>query len=372
MDIKVCSRCVMDNVSDDTITFEADGTCNYCNYSLNRMNDVYFPNDIGKEKIHAMVELLKEKGKDKEYDCLMGLSGGLDSAYLAYLGAKHWGLRILAVHADDGFDTVIAKQNIENLCGMFDIKLIIDKPDVTEYTDLLKAFIRSGVPSIALPQDNVLQACLKINALKYKLKFYLSGANFSLESTLQRGNGHIAADSAHIRDIHRKHGEFPLSTLPLINIFDRYLCQKYINRIKTLRPLDYIEYNRERAIEELAVNAGFNYYGGKHYESIFTKFVQVYYLPNKFGIDKRKSHFSSLIVSGQMNREEALLALAEPLYDEEQMERDINLILSKLAMDRSEFDTIMKEPGKSHDEYKTSFFIKYASIARRFRMVLGE
>ena len=372
MEVKVCKRCVMDNLSDATINFDADGTCNYCNYSLNRMNDVYFPNETGKEKLNKVIKLLKDEGKNKEFDCLMGLSGGLDSAYLAYLGAKEWGLRILAVHVDDGFDAAIAKQNIENLCKKYNIKLINETPDENEYMDLLKSFIRSEVPSIAIPQDNVLQACLKKYAKKYKLKYFLSGANFSLESILQRGNGHVAADSVHIKDIHDKFGEIPLSKLPLINMFDRYIGQKYIDGIKTLRPLDYIDYNRDRAIKELKAEAGFNYYGGKHYESIFTKFVQVYYLPNKFGIDKRKSHFSSLIVSGQMTREEALLELEKPLYDEEEIEKVIKFILNKLNMERNEFDKIMSQPGKSHNEYKSSSFMKYASIARRFRKVLGE
>lgn len=372
MKVKVCSRCVMDNISDLTISFEADGTCNYCNYSLDRINDVYFPNEIGQEKLNAMIKILKEEGKAKDYDCLMGLSGGLDSAYLAYLGAKEWGLRILAVHVDDGFDAEIAKQNIENLCKKFNIKLIIEKPVEREYTDLLKAFIRSEVPSIAMPQDNVLQACLKKYAQKYNLRYFLSGANFSLESILQRGNGHVAADLVHIKDIHKKYGEVPLSKLPLINMFERYVGQKYIDGVKTFRPLDYIDYNRDRAIEELRSDAGFNYYGGKHYESIFTKFVQAYYLTNKFGVDKRKSHFSSLIISGQMTREEALLELKKPLYNEEEMDKDIQFILSKLKMDRIEFDKLMSQPGKSHDEYKSSSFMKYASIARRFRKVLGE
>src|SRR5690606_1395413 len=146
----------------------------------------------------------KEEGKGKEYDCLMGLSGGLDSAYLAYLGAKEWGLRILAVHIDDGFDTEIAKQNIDNLCKKFNIKLFNEKTDNEQYMDLIKSFIRSGVPAIALPQDNVYQACLKKYAKRYNLKYFLSGANFSLESILQRGNTHVTADKVHIKDIHKR------------------------------------------------------------------------------------------------------------------------------------------------------------------------
>jgi N-acetyl sugar amidotransferase len=369
---QVCKRCVMDNSADNTIVFDSNGICNYCNYALSRKDSVYFPNSEGKRKLESMIKLLKEEGKGKEFDCLMGISGGLDSAYLAYLGAKEWGLRILAVHIDDGFDTEIAQLNIENLCNKFNIKLIIEKPNKEQYMDLIKAFLRSGVPSIAIPQDNVLQACLKKYSKKYNLKYFLSGANFSLESILQRGNGHVAADGVHVRAIHNKFGQVPLTNLPIITLFDRYIGQKYITKINTLRPLDLIDYNRERAIRELKDNAGFNYYGGKHYESIFTKFVQVYYLPKKFGVDKRTSHYSSLIVTEQMTRKEALNELKKPLYTEEQMKEDIDFILAEIGMEKEEFEELMNVPGKPHDEYKMSVFVNFAGLARKFRKILGE
>lgn len=355
MEAKVCARCVMDTTGDDRISFKADGTCNYCNYAIERMSEEYFPDEKGKRQLEEMVRLLKEEGAGKKYDCMMGLSGGLDSTYLAYLGAKKWGLRILAVHIDDGFDTPVAVQNIKNLCERCGIHLINESPDERQYMDLLKAFIRAGVPSIALPQDNVLQACLLKHAKANGIRYFLSGANFALESILQRGNGHVAADGVHIRDIHRKYGERPLTDLPIIDMFERFLGQRFIHRVVTFKPLDFIDYNRDRAIEDLEDNAGFNYYGGKHYESVFTRFVQVYYLPRKFKVDKRKSHLSSLIVSGQMTREDALSELEKPLYVEDTMEQDIDFILSKLDMERVEFDQLMKMPPRSHDSYKSHF-----------------
>lgn len=372
MEKQICTRCVMDNVGDDTIKFEADGTCNYCNYALSRMDNVYYPNDEGKNKLDRMIMKLKKEGKNKEFDCLMGISGGLDSAYLAFLAAKKWGLRILAVHIDDGFDTVIAKQNINKLCIALDIKLIIERPDKLQYMDLIKSFIRAGVPSIAIPQDHVLLACLNKYAKKYNMKYFLSGANFSLESILQRGNAHNAADGVHVMDIHKLYGEVPLTTIPLITLFEKYVGQKYISRITTIKPLDYIDYNRNRAIRELKDNVGFDYYGGKHYESVFTKFVQAYYLPKKFGVDKRKSHLSSLIISGQMTREEALEEIRRPLYEYNQMEEDIKYILREIGMSHAEFDKIMKEPVKTHLDYKVSILTSFASIARRFRKLLSD
>lgn len=362
----------MDDSSDKTISFEPDGTCNYCNYAFSRMDEAYFPNEEGKKRLDTLIESIKRKGRGSGYDCLMGISGGLDSSYLAYLGAKVWGLRILAVHVDDGFDTETAKRNIEKLSQKLDIKIIIEKLDERQYTDVIRSFIRAGVPSIDIPQDNVLLACLNRLAKKFQMKFFLSGANFALESILQRGSGTVAADGTHIRAIHRKFGEIPLTNLPLITLFQRYIGQKYFDRIKTIRPLDFIDYNRDRAIQELEREIGFDYYGGKHYESIYTKFVQTYYLPKKFGIDKRKSHFSSMIVSGQITREEALKRLNEPLYDPIHMEKDLKYILEKTRMNRNEFNEIIGEKGKNHADFKVSKWVFFSSLARAFRHFLSD
>lgn len=372
MGFQVCSRCVMDNAADETIRFEKDGTCNYCNYALARMSGIYFPNDEGARKIESMIDTIKREGKGKRYDCLMGLSGGLDSTYLAYLGARKWDLRILGVHIDDGFDNEIAKRNIENLSSKFGITVIYVKPDEKQYMDVLKSFIRAGVPNIAIPQDNLLLAYLDIYARKFKMKYFLSGANFALESILQRGNGTVAADCAHIRDIQRRFGEVTLKDLPIISPFEQYVGQKYLRRIKKFRPLDWIDYKKEKAIKELEEHAGFEYYGGKHYESIFTKFVQVYYLPKKFGIDKRKSHFSSMIISGQMTRSDALEKLGTALYKEEEIKKDINYILSKLNMSQGEFEKIMNSPGRAHRDYRVSVWVNFTNLARKFRKYLSD
>ncbi|ALS77876.1 hypothetical protein AUO94_04085 [Planococcus kocurii] len=369
---QVCTRCVMDNTSDKTINFQNDGTCNYCNYSLMRKDDFYFPNEKGNNKLNEMIRLLKKDGVGKEYDCMMGISGGLDSSYLAYLGAKEWGLRILAVHIDDGFDTLIAKKNITNICNKYNIKLIDESPNSEEYFDLIKSFIKSGVPGIAIPQDNVLQAYLNFYAKKYNIKYFLSGANFSLESILERGDEPPAADGRHLKAIQKQFGEVKLKSLQTISLFERYISQKFISKIVTIKPLDFIEYNRENAINELKENADFNYYGGKHYESVYTKFVQAYYLPKKFNKDKRKSHYSSLIITNQMTREEALIKLKEPLYDEATMESEINFILNKIKMDKKEFMEIMKKPGHFHTEYKTSKLNNFKKQATKFRKILGE
>jgi tRNA(Ile)-lysidine synthase TilS/MesJ len=206
----------MDTEGDPSITFESDGTCNYCNYALNRMRDVYFPNELGKKKLDEMIYKLKTEGLNHKYDCIMGISGGLDSAYLAYLGSKKWGLRILGVHVDDGFDSPIALQNIKNLSSNCNIELITVSPDKEQFMNLTRSFLLAGVPGICIPQDNVLVTALFNIALQYKIKYLLSGTNFALESILQRGNMHNASDLVHIKNIHKKFGTIPIDKLPLL------------------------------------------------------------------------------------------------------------------------------------------------------------
>lgn len=371
MKYQICTRCVMDNLSDPSISFQEDGTCNYCNYALSRMDSVYFPNKEGERKISQMIDLLKMEGRNKEYDCIMGISGGLDSAYLAYLGAKRWGLRILGVHVDDGFDSPIAVANIKNLCRECDIKLINIPLNKGIFMDLTRSFFLAGLPGICIPQDNALVAALFETADKYKLKYFLSGTNFALESILQRGNMHNASDLVHIKAVHKQFGTVPLKGLPLLSLFDRYVKYKYIIKQCYLRPLDWIDYNRDKAISDLKT-VGFDYYEGKHYESILTRFLQAYYMPKKFNIDIRKSHLSSLIIAEQMSREDVLCELKKPLYDEEKMEEDIGFILSNLQLSRTDFDKLMAETPKKHLDYKVSWLTNFSHIARKYRNLLSD
>jgi N-acetyl sugar amidotransferase len=368
---QVCKRCAMDTVGDPLITFEPDGTCNYCNYALSRMDKVYFPNEIGQKRLEKMINKLKKNGSGKKYDCIMGISGGLDSAYLAYLGSMKWGLRILGVHFDDGLDAPVATQNIKNLCSNCKIDLEVISPDKKQYMNLTRSFFLAGVTGLCIPQDNILIAALFRSAEKHNIKYFLSGTNFALESILQRGNMHIASDTVHIRAIQKQFGTMPINDLPLISTFDRYIGYKYFKGQKYIRPLDWIDYNRNRAVEELR-SVGFNYYNVKHWENILTKFLQVYYLPKKFNLDIRKSHLSSLIISGQMTRDEVLAELKGPLYEQKQMDMDIALILENLGLSREEFDRIMNEPPRKHTDYKFSPLMHFAGLARKFRKILSD
>lgn len=365
MSYQVCTRCVMDNSSDASITFDENGYCNYCSEAIKSMPTRYYPNEEGRQKFEQMVQTIKSEEAGKKYDCLMGISGGLDSSYLAYLGYKA-GLRILAVHIDDGFDTEITKSNIRNLVEKTNIDILFEEPDPEQFYGVTAAFIKAGVPNIAIPQDNLIFAYLYKYAKKYDLNYFLSGGNFSMESILQRGNSHTSFDKKHIEDINRRFGKTDLDRLQITSGFERKIKDQILLRIKEIKPLDYIDYNKERAIQELEDFCGFSYYGGKHYESILTIFMQRYYLPQKFGVDKRRSHLSSLIVSGQLSREEALRELEIPLFNDE-VNVYIDKLIDTLGITREELDAIMKSPPVDHTTYKVSSWKYVSSIVKRLR-----
>lgn len=359
-----CTRCVMDNSGDSFITFDGKGVCNYCTEAFDKMNAIYFPNKGGEEKITEMVEKIKARNKNKKYDCIMGISGGLDSSYLAYLGYK-WGLRILAVHIDDGYDTQISKENIKKLCAAAKIELRTITPDADQYNALIRAYMRAGVPNIAVPQDDILFAFLYDTLVKEDLKYFLSGSNFALEGILQKDHIFPAYDTTNIFDIFKKNKDEgdSIDNLKFISFHKRSLLQK-AGKIETLAPLNYVDYNRDKAFKELSDFCGFEYYGRKHLENILTAFVQLYWFPRKFNVDKRTSHLSSMIVSGQMTRDDALKQLEEPLYDEAMMADYIALIKNNLHLSDKEFDDIMSAPVHMHEEYATDRIRKVKSILR--------
>lgn len=361
-EIKYCTRCVMNNASDKSITFDEHGYCNYCTKAISEINTTtYFPNEAGKKRLDEMVSMLKKENKDKPYDCIMGISGGLDSAYLAYLGYK-WGLRILAVHIDDGYDTEISKKNIRKLCDAAKIELRTIVPDEEQFNDLTLAYMRAGVPNLAIPQDNVLFAFLYDTVAKEGIEYFLSGGNFALESILQKDHVFNAMDTTNIKDIHKKYGTKPIDKLKFVSSYQKYLNTK-TGKVVQLRPLNYIDYNRDRAFKELYDFCGFEYYGRKHLENILTAFVQLYWFPKKFRVDKRTSHLSSMIVSGQLSREDAMKELQSPLYEEKMMQDYITFIKKKIGISDREYEDIMRAPCHEHTDYKTD---KLSAFLRKF------
>lgn len=363
---KICSHCIMNNRSDNTIVFDANGQCNYCKRAYYWKNKLYFPNQEGKLKLEQTLINIKKDGKGKKYDCIMGISGGLDSSYLAYL-ATQWNLRILAVHIDDGYNEPVTVENIQKICKAGNIELLTIKPDEEQFNALTRAYIVAGVPNLAAPQDSVLFAYIYKMAFKYGIKYFLSGSNFALENTIQKGNSWSAFDRVNIRDINRRFGTTSIKKLPLLSTW-KMLFYEHIFGIRNVQLLNYIDYNRSRAIQELKEFCGYEYYGNKHLENTLTKFIQLYYFTRKFHVDKRRSHFSSMIISGQMTREEALKEMEKPLYDSEKMDREIDMILEKLKMPRTEFDYYMSLPPVQHDAYKVSLLNKVIRLISAYRV----
>ncbi len=364
-----CTRCIMDNKSDEKITFDKNGFCNYCSYALEIQDKVYFPNKFGEQKLQELITRLKEENKDHKYDCLMGISGGLDSSYLAYLGSVKWGLRILAVHVDDGFDTEVSKRNIERISKFPNMDLRIIRPDQKQYNELTKAYMRASVPNLAVPQDNVLFASLYQFLKENKLRTFLSGGNFSLECILQKGNTYDPYDLRNIKCINKRFGHDKINKLTLLSSLQRDF-DSYVLKIESLRPLDLIDYNRDRSLSDLNDYCGFEYYGGKHLENDLTRFIQQYWFYKKYGVDKRSSHLSSMIVSGQMTRDQALKEYAEPIYDEAEMNELIKRVLNKLQMDISEFDNVMKKPALQHTDYPTSYYLRIKPLLSKVKKLL--
>lgn len=341
----------MNDESDPTIEFNEQGVCNYCRDALSLMEREYHPDQVGRAQLDSLIAKLKHDGKDKRYDCLMGISGGLDSSYLAYLGAEHWGLRIAGVHIDDGYDTEISKSNLEKLVDKTGIHLVTITPDAEQFNALTLAYMRAGVPNLAAPQDNVLFAALYDFARKNDIRNFLSGENLSLESILQRGNTWSAYDVVNIKDIHSRFGEKPVDKLQFKSSLSK-LADQYLLGLKTFKPLNLVSYKRDQAFQELYDYCGFEYYGRKHLENHLTAFAQLCWFPEKFGVDKRTSHLSSMIISGQMSRDEALELLGEPLYDAAYMEEVKDMLCANMEISREELESLIVAPGHQHDEYR--------------------
>lgn len=363
-----CSRCIMDNKSDNAISFDSKGYCNYCTEALDKIGRVYFPNDEGKRKLDLLLKSIKDSAKGKKYDCIMGLSGGLDSSYLAYLGYK-WGLRVLAVHIDDGYDTEISKNNLKKLISATGFDYEVITPDAKQFNDLTLSYMKAGVPNVAAPQDNVLFAFLYKKMKENSIKYFLSGSNFALECILQKGNTHSNTDVRNIKDINKKYGVGEINKLEFISTVEKAI-DKRMYHLKTERPLNFIDYNRDRAFKELTDFCGFEYYGRKHLENILTAFIQLVWFPEKFDVDKRTSHLSSMIVSNQMTREEALRELEEPLYERQMMDEYISIIKKNLGISDAEFSMIMSAKTHQHTEFKTEEdTLLYRFLMKLFKLV---
>ena len=346
MEYQICKYCIMDT-SDPEVTFNENGVCNYClNYEEKKLLNT--PKEEDKPKhLDAMVDYCKKKGKDKKYDCIIGVSGGVDSTYVAFK-VKELGLRPLAVHLDNGWDAELAVSNIHNVLKKLEIELYTHVLDWDEFRSLQLAFLKASTPDSEIPSDHAIGALMKSFAAKEDVPL-IWGVNFSSEAVLPRvwSQGHM--DWGYIKKVNSLYGTKKLKDFPHYTVYKRI----YWNRIKKLRTfslLDYIDYDKEKAKKFLIEELGWRDYGGKHHESIYTKFFQAYILPTKFGFDKRRAHLSSLILAGQLNREKALVEIDKPLYDEKELQQHLVYVPKKLGISRDEFEQIMNTPPRNYEE----------------------
>lgn len=345
--MEVCKRCIMDNMNDPDLVLDAQGICNHCHNFDNAYAKI--PKGEAAEKhFRQQIEEIKAQGKGKNYDCIIGLSGGVDSTYLCYI-AKREGLRPLLVHCDNGWNSELSVKNIENICTKTGYDLDTLVIDWEEMKDMQLSFFKAGVVDIELPYDYALIITAYKAALKYSIKHVLTGHNVITEGTyLPKRWRHPKMDIVNILAIYKKFGRHRLKTFPRFS----FLRQRWIDRkLKYMYLLNYTSYNKSEVKELIKKEFGWRDYGGKHYENIFTRFYQGYILKEKFGFDKRQFHISVLIQSGQISREEGLREYALPAYDPEQLRIDKEFVLKKLGFTGQEFDRYMAAPIHSHYEY---------------------
>jgi N-acetyl sugar amidotransferase len=344
------------DTSDPEITFDADGVSNHW-YEFQEAAKLHLlPADQAKVELQRLVEQMKKAGRGKSYDCVVGLSGGVDSSYMAHL-AVEFGLRPLIVHFDNGWNSELAVSNIENLVKALKLDLHTFVMDWPEFRDLQRSYFKASVVDLEVPTDHMILGALYKIALQHGLKFLLSGTNVATESILPNRWYYPKFDLKNLRDIHRHFGTLPLRKLPALGFWQMtyYNQVRWINSVSLL---DLVDYNKAAAKALLKERYGWRDYGGKHYESVFTRFYQGYILPTKFNIDKRKAHLSSLICSGQISRSEALLELAQPTYDPAMQVEDKRYVAKKLGFADDEFDAILRLPNRRHEEFATDSHLR--------------
>lgn len=349
---QICANCIMDT-SDSGIAFDERGWCDYCNNYHDNIVPNWHPDERGEREIMAQVEQIKRDGKGRDHDCLIGLSGGVDSSYVTYIAKEKFGLRPLLYHVDAGWNSQQAVNNIEKLVDGLDLDLFTEVVDWPEMRDLQLAFFKANVPHLDTPQDHAFFAGLYNFAAKNNVKYILTGANYSTECVREPLEWHYhASDLRQLKDIHRRFGTRPLKKFPLAGIFRFKIWYRFAKGVRVVKPLNSIPFHKEEAMQELVDKFGWQKYAHKHYESRFTRFYESYWLPTKFGYDKRRAHFSSLILTGQLSREDALAKIAVPAYDPETIAEDFEYIATKLGITVEELRAFHGGPKKTFRDYK--------------------
>jgi N-acetyl sugar amidotransferase len=353
------------DTTDPEITFDEQGFCNNCTSFLEK-SMIRIKNPVAsKPELLALIDQIKRDGHGKQYDCLIGVSGGTDSTYVAYLVKRVYGLRPIAVHLDNGWDSELAVKNIENILNILGIDLYTHVIDWREFKDLQLSFLKASTSDIDIPTDHAISALMYLAAEKFGVKYILSGSNFNDEGAFPESWAYGHLDWKYIRGIHRSFGSKHLRTFPHISL-PKLFSLILLKRIRLIAIMNYIAFEKTEAQRVITSELGWRNYGGKHYESIYTRFMQSSILPKKFDIDVRKAYWSSLILRGQMRREDAIARLEEPIDEADRIEDDKNYFLKKMEMNPEEFQAIMDAPVKRYTDYPS-----HAAFIKRLRRLLN-
>ena len=355
---QICTKTIMDT-SDPNIIFDENGISDYYHNYHNSILPNWHTDENGLKELTEIAEKIKKEGVGKDFDCIIGMSGGLDSSYVTYIAKELLGLRPLIFHVDAGWNTQQAVGNIEKLIDGLGLDLFTEVINWEEMKDLQVAYFKSQVANIDDPQDIAFFSTLYKFAKKNKIKYVLTGGNFSTECCREpeEWGAYPGIDKRLIEDIHSSFGKKPLKTYPIVDILMYKLYYKYILRMKIIKPLNYVPYIKKDVEELLEEKFGWQKFQHKHHESRFTRFYEDLWMPKKFGYDKRRAHFSSLILTNQMTREEALERIAKPEMDEQFLKREFEYVANKLDLTVEELQTIFEGKNKTYRDYKNKKFI---------------
>jgi len=349
---QLCTRCVMDT-SDDNIKFDDNGVCDHCIDFETYVKPKWNTNDSGRKELNKLVGKIKESGKKNDFDCLLGLSGGVDSSYMLHLAVKEFGLKPLVFHVDGGWNSELSVHNINVMIEKLGLDLYTEVINWEEMKDFQLAFFKSAVPHIDIPQDHAFIATLYNFAEKYNIKYILNGGNISTECVqYPMKYYYYGTDMKQIADIRKQFGNSKMETYPFSSIFRHKFYLKYLRGVNVVKPLNYMPYYKEEALALLEKEYGWKPYPQKHFESRFTKFFESYWLPERFGFDPRRVQFSSLILTGQMSRETALNLLKKPAYNPDTIHDELKYIATKLGITSEELEIYFKLPKKYYWDYK--------------------
>ncbi len=364
---RICKRCIMDTSSDPNLELDENGICNYCRRYDKTIMDTREIYGGGEKALSALIDRIKKECRNKPFDCAVGISGGVDSCFVLHL-CHQYGLRVLAVHVDCGWNSELAVQNIEKLCSSLKYDLQTEVIDWVTIKELQRAYMFSGLANQDVVQDHCFASVIRKYCKKNHIKYLMHGANFATEGILSTAYQQDPMDWINIKDVYRKYGrgKVSLKKYPHMSMLEHDLLYPVFSPVNVIYMLNYLEYSKKDAISCLEKEYGWKYYGGKHFESRFTRFYQEVYLPKKYGWEKKRDHISSLIVGGEMTREEGLKEMGSSTASREQLDEETEYVLKKLDISGDEWDHIISAPNRSLDEYRSGEKIK-RTIKRCFR-----